>query len=225
LLELIVHDMRSPVSAALLSLEYIALELKKRPNQTTLLEAVDDGLGTLNSLSKMISQILDTSKLESGRITLRLDVVPLRPLIENAVRETLSRARARKVALDFEAREDIQAAVDLRLMPRILDVLLVHGLRHTPEGGRMLLAVTATETETRVSLHATAPSIPANEREHAFDKFPMTPTNGKRMSAWGLGLYFCKLVAASHQGTIAVEEVAGWPLSFVIRLPPVPRAA
>jgi two-component system, OmpR family, heavy metal sensor histidine kinase CusS len=224
LLELIVHDMRSPVSAALLSLEYIAIELKKRPNQTPLLEAVDDGLGTLNNLSRMISQILDISKLESGRITLRLDVVPLRPLVENAVREALPRAFTRNIKLDFEAREDIQAAVDLRLMPRMLDVILSHGLRHTPDGGRMFLAVTATEAETRISLHATVPSLSAAEREHAFDKFPMTPADGKRMSAWGLGLYFCKLVAASHQGTIAAEEIAGWPLSFVIRLPPVPRA-
>lgn len=224
LLEVIVHDMRSPVSAALLSLEYIAIELKKHPSQVSLLEAADDGLSTLNSLSRMISQLLDTAKLENGRITLRLDVVPLRPLVETSVREALPQARARNVALDFEAREDIQGAVDLRLMPRVLDVLLTHGLRHTPEGGRMLLAVTATAVETRISLHATAPAISAPEREHLFDKFPAAAAETKRMSAWGLGLHFCRLVAASHQGSIAVEDIEGWPLSFVIRLPPVPRA-
>jgi len=225
LLEVIVHDMRSPVGAALLSLEYIALELKKHPSQTALLEAADDGLGTLSSLSGMISQILDTSKLETGRLTLRLDIVPLRPIIETAIGEATSRARSRSITLDFEAPEEVRAAVDLRLVSRTLEVLLNYGLRHTPEGGRMLLAATSTATEIRVSLHATAPAIPSADREHVFDKFPVTRPEARRMSAWSLGLYFCKLVVASHQGTVALEDVDGWPTSFVIRLPSVPKAA
>jgi two-component system, OmpR family, heavy metal sensor histidine kinase CusS len=219
LLELIVHDMRSPVGAALLSLEYLALELKKHPSQAFLLEAADDGLTTLNSLSGMISQILDTTKLESGRLTLRLDITALRPIIETSVREATPRARGRNITVDFEAHEDVKGAVDLRLFPRALDVLLTYSLRHTPEGGRVLLAATATGAETRISLHATAPAIPPAEREHAFDKFPAVQADARRMSSWGLGLYFCKLVASSHQGTIALEDVDGWPTSFVIRLP------
>ena len=219
LLELIVHDMRSPVGAALLSLEYIALELKKHPSQAALLEAADDGLSTLGSLSGMISQILDTSKLESGRLTLRLDIVPLRPIIESSVRDATPRARGRNVTIDFDARQDVKAAVDLRLLPRALDVLLTYSLRHTPEGGRMLLSATATATETRISVHATAPTIPPAEREHAFDKFPIVQADARRMSSWGMGLYFCKLFASSHQGTIALEDIDGWPTSFVIRLP------
>jgi two-component system heavy metal sensor histidine kinase CusS len=222
LLELIVHDMRSPVGAALLSLEYIALEFKKSPGQAALLEAVDDGLSTLNVLSGMIAQILDTSKLETGRLTLRLDVVCLRPMIETIVRDAGQRARSRNLALDFEAHEEIKAAVDIRLFPRALEALLSFGLRHSPEGGRVLIAVTGTATETRVSLHASALPVPAEEREHMFDKFPISRPESRRLSAWGLGLYFSKLVVVSHQGTIAVEDVDGWPTSFVIRLPAVP---
>jgi len=221
LLELIVHDMRSPIGAASLSLEYIALELKKHPSQAALLEAAEDGVSTLNVLGGMISQILDTSKLETGRLTLRLDVAPLRPIIESVVDNATPRARGRNITLDFEAHEGIKAAVDLRLFPRALQAILSHGMRHTPEGGRVLLAVTATGSETRVSLHATAPAIPPEERQHIFDKFPLSQPDARRMSAWGLGLYFCKLVVASHQGTITVEDVDGWPTSFVVRLPAV----
>jgi two-component system sensor histidine kinase KdpD len=214
--------MRSPVGAALLSLEYIALELKKHPSQSALLEAADDGLATLNNLSGMISQILDTSKLETGRLTLRLDIVPLRPIVEEIVHGAAPRSRGRNVTIDFQGHEEVKAAVDLRLLPRTLDVLMNYALRHTPEGGRILLAATATTTETRISLHATAPAIAAAERDHAFDKFPVAQPEARRMSAWGLGLYFCKLVASSHQGTIALEDVDGWPTSFVIRLPSIP---
>lgn len=225
LLEVVVHDMRSPVGAAVLSLEYVALELRKYPNQSALLEAADDGLATLNSLGGMMAQILDTSKLEAGRLTLRLDIVPVRPIVEAAVREALERARSRGVTLDFEAHEDIQAAVDARLLPRAFEVLLAYGLRRTPGGGRMLLAATTTAKETRISLHATAPAISPSERERIFDKFPLAEPEARRKSAWGLGLYFCRLVVSAHQGTLAVEDVDGWPTSFVIRLPSVSTSA
>jgi two-component system sensor histidine kinase ResE len=89
----------------------------------------------------------------------------------------------------------------------------------------MVLAATSTASETRISLHTTAPPIPAAEREKVFDKFPPAEPEARRKSPWGLGLYFCKLVVSSHQGTIALEDVDGWPTSFVIRLPSVPKLA
>jgi two-component system heavy metal sensor histidine kinase CusS len=224
LLEIIVHDMRSPVGAAMLSLEYLILELKKQPNQAALLEATDDAAATLNSLSNMISQILDTSKLENGRITLRLDRAELRPLLENTQREIVPRAAGRAIAVRLEAAEGLQAAVDLRLFPRALETLATHLLRHTPESGRMLLVATGNADEVRVSLHSTAPAIPTAERERIFEKFPVSEGELRRLPGWGLGLYFCRLVASAHQGSVAVEDVDGWPTSFVVRLPALPRS-
>jgi K+-sensing histidine kinase KdpD len=223
LLEIIVHDMRSPVGAALLSLEYLALELKKHPSQASLLEATDDALSTLNSLSGMISQILDMSKLESGRLTLRLDFADLRPLLDATVRDAAARARSRSIAVAFDAPEDLKAAVDLRLFPRVLEVLTTHSLRHSIEGGRVLLVASAGADEIRVSIHSTAPAVPNPERQRLFDKFPPTNVEARRQSAWGVGLYYCRLVAAAHQGSISLEDVDGWPTSFVIHLPAQPK--
>ena len=219
LLEIIVHDMRSPVGAALLSLEYLALELKRHPSQSSLLEATDDALGTLNSLSGMISQLLDMSKLESGRLTLRLDFADLRPILEATVRDSAPRARARLQTLDFDAPDDLKAAVDLRLFPRVLEILITHTLRHTLEGGRILLVASAGTDDIRVSIHSTAPQIPNPDRQRLFDKFPLAQEESRRKSAWGVGLYFCRLVVAAHQGSISLEDVDGWPTSFVIHLP------
>ncbi len=83
----------------------------------------------------------------------------------------------------------------------------------------MLLVATGGEREVRISLHSTAPAIPAADRERIFDKFPIAGANTKPTSSWALGLYFCRLVVSSHQGTLGVEDVDGWPTSFVIRLP------
>jgi two-component system, OmpR family, heavy metal sensor histidine kinase CusS len=220
LLEIIVHDMRSPIGATLLSLEYLGMELKKHPSQAPLLEATDDALSTLNSLSSMISQLLDTSKLESGRITLRLDITLLRPILEATAREASSRAHARSITVSFEAPENLKAAVDMRLFPLALNVLTTYSLRHTPEGGRLLMVASGEAEEVRVSIHSTAPAIPNAERSHIFDKFPIMTTNElRRTSPGGIGLYFSRLVAEAHQGTITVDDIDGWTMSFVIHLP------
>jgi two-component system, OmpR family, heavy metal sensor histidine kinase CusS len=219
LLETIVHDMRSPVGAAMLSIEYLGLELARLPDHAPLLEAANDAVTTLNSLSNLITQILDTSKLESGRITLRLDRVEVRPVLENLHRELATRAAGRGITVSFEPSLGLFAALDLRLFPRALDVLGTHLLRHTPEGGRLLLVATGDAEEVRLSLHSSAPALPSPEREHIFDKFPQTDGMSRRAAGWALGLYFCRLVVATHQGRIALEDVDGWTTSFVIRLP------
>jgi signal transduction histidine kinase len=219
LLETIVHDMRGPVGAALLSVEYLAIELRKDAKDGSLIEATDDALGTLNSLSRMISQILDMSKLESGRLTLRFDLAEVRPVLEQSIAEASSRAKARSLFVDLQAPENLKAALDMRLFPRALDALLTYTIRHTPEHGRILVVASQGLSEIRASIHSTAPAVPESERERLFDRFVLTGNEPRRPPASSVGLYFCRLVAEAHQGTIALEDVDGWSTSMVIHLP------
>ena len=226
LLEIIVHDMRSPVGAAMLSIEYLALELKRQqPRQAPLLEATEDALSTLNNLTSMISQTLDTSKLENGRITMRMDRAELKPILEAVRREALPRAASRSIAIEMEAPDGLEAALDLRLFPRALEALISHLLRRTPEGSKMLIAATRGNGELRVSLHSNAPSVPEDEREKIFDKFPFVEGEARRISGWGLGLYFARLVMSAHQGNLGLEEIDGWTTSFVARLPALSKTS
>jgi signal transduction histidine kinase len=110
-------------------------------------------------------------------------------------------------------------AADRRLFPRLLDNLLSNALRYSPKGGRILLVATESKGELVLSVHNTGEVIPAADREKIFAKFQQGETETHRMFGWGLGLYFCRLVVESHSGRITVEDVVGWPTSFVIRLP------
>jgi two-component system, OmpR family, heavy metal sensor histidine kinase CusS len=225
LLEIIVHDMRSPVGAAVLSLEYLAMELKKHPSQAYLLESAEDALGTMNTLSGMISQILDVSKLESGRLTLRLEYTELRPMLEAAVAKAMAQARAHQLTLDFEAPPGLRAALDQRLFPRALDVLITYCLRLAREGGRVRLVAarvggaSTDDAGIQVSIHSTGPTIQREDRQKVFEKLPVLDREQRRIATWSSGLYFCRLVASAHQATLGIEDAEGWPLSFVMRLP------
>ena len=219
LVQLIVHDMRGPLSAAILSLEFLSRELKRQRASQDMLEASDDALTSATNVANMITQILDTTKLEEGRITLNLVPVATREMLDLARQQVLSRAQSKSITIEVDAPDNLFMAADRRLFPRLLDNLLSNALRYSPKGGRILLVATESKGELVLSVHNTGEVIPAADREKIFAKFQQGETETHRMFGWGLGLYFCRLVVESHSGRITVEDVVGWPTSFVIRLP------
>jgi len=219
LVQLIVHDMRGPLSAAILSLEFLSRELKRQRASQDMLEASDDALTSATNVANMITQILDTTKLEEGRITLNLVPVAAREVLDLARQQVLSRAQSKSITIEVDAPDNLFIAADRRLFPRLLDNLLSNALRYSPKGGRVLLVTTQSGGDVVLSVHNTGEVIPIADREKIFAKFQQGETENHRMFGWGLGLYFCRLVAEAHSGRIAVEDVVGWPTSFVIRLP------
>jgi len=219
LVQLIVHDMRGPLRAAILSLEFLSRELKRQQAGRDMLEASDDALTSSTNVANMITQILDTNKLEEGRITLNLVPVSAREMLEFARQQALSRAQGKSIKIEVDAPDDLFMVADRRLFPRLLDNLVSNALRYTSTGGRILLVATGSGGEIVLSVHNTGEPVPVPDRERIFAKFQQGQTEALRMFGWGLGLYFCRLVAEAHSGRIAVEDVVGWPTSFVIRLP------
>jgi two-component system sensor histidine kinase KdpD len=219
LVQLIVHDMRGPLSAAILSLEFLSRELKRQRATREMLEASDDALSSSTNVANMITQILDTTKLEEGRITLNLVPVSARAMLELARQQALSRAQSKSISIEVDAPDNQLMVADRRLFPRLLDNLVSNALRYTSTGGRVLLVAAASGGEVVISVHNTGEAIPVGDREKIFAKFQQGEAENQRMFGWGLGLYFCRLVAEAHSGRIAVEDVVGWPTSFVVRLP------
>jgi len=219
LVQLIVHDMRGPLSAAILSLEFLSRELKRQQAPRDMLEASEDALTSSSNVANMITQILDTTKLEEGRITLNLVPVSAREMLELAREQAIARAQTKAISVTVDAPDTLYMAADRRLFPRLLDNLVSNALRYSPRGGRILLVAAESGNEVVLSVHNTGETIPSPDRETIFAKFQQGETDTSRMFGWGLGLYFCRLVAEAHSGRIAVEDVAGWPASFVVRLP------
>jgi signal transduction histidine kinase len=219
LVQLIVHDMRGPLSAAILSLEFISRELKRQGATRDMLEASEDALNSSTNVANMITQILDTTKLEEGRITLNIEPVSTREVLELARQQVLSRAQSKDISITVDAPDTLFMMADRRLFPRLLDNLLSNALRYSPAQGHILMVATESGGEVVLSIHNTGKAIPLPDRERIFAKFQQGDSETNRLFGWGLGLYFCRLVVEAHSGRIAVEDVVGWSTSFVIHLP------
>jgi two-component system, OmpR family, heavy metal sensor histidine kinase CusS len=219
LVQLIVHDLRSPLNAVMLSLEYVAQEVKARQAGSDLTEALEDARTTAHRVSGMVSQILDTSKLEEGRLALDRSTLPAADLLKKVRQQLAPMARDKRVDVRVDAPSDLALRGDPRLFGRVIENLLSNSIRHTPAGGRILLAASRVGNDCRLSVHNNGEPIDPQDRERIFAKFQQGNSEGARLGGWGLGLYFCRMVVEAHGGHITVEDVDDWSASFVLVVP------
>ena len=219
LVRVIVHDMRSPVGTTMLSLEYLDMEMRRHPVSRTWLEAIEEALAGSGDVSEMIAQILDTTRLEDGCITLNLATLEARDLLEKARDSTATHARSKSITIELDAEDSLPVAADARLFLRLLQSLITASIRRTPNGGRILIEASRRAAEVWIAVHCTAAKIPPEQRGTTFDKFQPADQGARRLSGWGQGLYFCRMAAEAHGATLAVEAREGWPSSFVIHMP------
>ena len=224
LVQLIVHDLRSPLNAVMLSLEYVAQEVRTRQAGSDLTEALEDARSTAHRVSSMVAQILDTAKLEEGQLALDRAPLGTGDLLKKVRQQLAPMARDKRVEVKVEAPLDLAVRGDVRLLGRVIENLLSNSIRHTPAGGKILLAAGREGGDCRLSVHNSGEPIKPDERERIFAKFQQGSAEGARLGGWGLGLYFCRMVVEAHGGRISVEDVEGWTASFVVRMPAEPSA-
>src|SRR3954447_3106740 len=132
LVQLIVHDLRSPLNAVMLSLEFVAQEVKARQAGSDLTEALDDARTTAHRISGMVSQILDTAKLEEGRLDLDRAPLSTSELLKKVRQQLAPMARDKRVEGGVEAPPDLAVRGAARLFGRVVENLLSNSIRHTP---------------------------------------------------------------------------------------------
>lgn len=215
--QMLVHDLRSPLGSVRSTLEWLREEFPKDADPE-LADAMRMSREALDRALAMIHDLLDISRLEAHALKLKAQPVELAQLLEVVQRALAPQAHTRGIRLTVSAPPQLPASVDRALLTRTLENLVSNALRYTPRGERIEL--TAREERGDLVLTVSNDGEPISERVRAriFEKFEQGEGDHRR-AGWGLGLYFCGLVAQAHGGTIAVEPQAGWATSFVLRLP------
>lgn len=195
------HELRTPLSALQVLLENLADGVTP-PDPATF----ETALAQVTRLSRLVSELLDLSRLEAGEVPLDRRKLPLQPLLEQAVREVGVTGRPVEVVTRVDP-ADLQAHVDPARLQQVLANLLDNATRHSPVGGRVDLVATSTATGVRIEVRDEGPGVPPQDRERVFARFARTDdARARSVGGSGLGLAITRWIVELHGGTVAFAD-------------------
>jgi two-component system, sensor histidine kinase and response regulator len=216
LMAFVVHDLKNPVN----SMDLQAQLLERIPDLPARARRPIARIREEARLQlRLILNLLDISKSEEGRLEPLAQRVELGALVAEVFAALELRAADGAVSL-VHALEIGWIRADAELMRRVLENLVENAIRHAPEGSVVRLTAAPCDRGAELRVVDAGAGIPAQAREHVFERFVQLGADAAPSSraGRGLGLTFCKLAVEAHGGTIRVED-ASPGAAFCIELP------
>ncbi|GIH74637.1 hypothetical protein Plo01_10660 [Planobispora longispora] len=197
------HELRTPITALRAVLENV-VDGVSEPDPATLGTA----LAQTERLGRLVAQLLDLSRLESGARLIDPENVELRALCEQALREAV--LAREEVTARCEVPAGLSVRADADLLAQVLANLLDNAVRHSPAGGVVVLSADCEGPGVRLRVIDQGPGIPEEDRARAFERFSrLDAGRAADDGGAGLGLAITKEIVELHGGSIRVEDGVG----------------
>ena len=213
----VVHEIRTPLTAIL---SYADLLTRPDLSQELQVHAIETIQRETERVSNLATQFLDLARLESGRISMARDAIPVAELVQSAVDVILPQAIQQDRELQVTLEPDLPTTIgDRARLHQVLLNLLSNAVKYTAPGDRITITATAAEDAFQISVADTGPGIPESQTPMLFQKFKRLPGTEDNTTGTGLGLVVAREIVEAHQGRIWAESEFGKGSAFHVRLP------
>lgn len=218
MLSVVSHELKTPLTSIRMGVHLLLEERigSLNPQQSELLIAVRDDADRLN---RIVENLLDMGRIESGRALIELQPAPTRRVVTDAVEPHRSAFRDRGVELVIDVADDVPPVlVDPTRIGLVFSNLLTNALKFTAPGGRVTVSAAAGDgNDVRFSVLDTGAGIKREHLPHIFERFFRVPGQSGTTGA-GLGLAIAKEVVEAHGGHMGVESEEGIGTTFTFTL-------
>jgi signal transduction histidine kinase len=220
LLAAVSHDIRSPLNAISLMAQVIG-RAADDPSLAAEIPGIAQRLqANAVSMADLVSDILDISTFDSGRVELRESEFSLNELLAEECRQLLPLAQAKDLSLSIEQSAPIRIRTDRSKLSRVLTNLVTNAIKFTEKGGVSLSAGISSADEVAIRVRDTGIGIAAESMDQIFDEFAqLFDRSDGRSKGWGLGLAICRRLSDAMGATITVESEPNRGSCFAVRLP------
>lgn len=231
------HELRTPLNAVLGFSDLLADERYGPLNdrQQRYVSHIHTGG---KHLLKLISDILDLSKIEAGRMELTREDVKVAPAFTEVISALYPLAEKKSQALLQEVEPNLCVHADAMRFKQVLTNLVGNGIKFTPEGGRIKLGARQVHDQVRIEVRDNGPGIPPEQQQRIFEAFVRLAQSGNATEGTGLGLAITASLVELHGSKLGIESQPGEGACFYFSLPlvaitqgqpartgaPVPRA-
>ena len=200
------HELRTPLTSIKGSLGLILGGASGAITEKTR-QLIEIAFSNCDRLVRLIGDILDIEKIESGKLDLQMKRNNLFSIIENVVEANKAYASQFSVHLVVE-KPDFEPFVfcDEDKIVQVLTNLVSNAVKFSPKGGNIYLSVSKNDKKIRFEIRDQGPGIPVKFDTHIFQKFSQADSsNTRQKGGTGLGLYICKTIIEKHGGMIGYK--------------------
>jgi two-component system, OmpR family, phosphate regulon sensor histidine kinase PhoR len=211
------HELRTPLAAVYGAAMTVQREGISAEDREHLFSVIVD---QADRLAHIIDDVLWMSRLDSGRLELHVARCDAAELAERVVEGARMHAPER-VSLVVQALHGLPpVAADPDKLRQVLVNLVDNGVKYSPEGGTVTVAITESEGRVRFSVRDEGLGIPHRHQQHVFEKFyRLDPNQTRGVGGTGLGLYICRELVQRMGGSIWLSSSEGEGSTFVFDLP------
>jgi PAS domain S-box-containing protein len=215
--EMVSHDLRTPLSNLVLFLESLSMGFYKKWSEEKLRGNAERNFEEVSRLIRLINKLLEIDKLEGGFDKPEFVRLMLSDSVESAVSAVSATATKKGVTFKTDV-PDLMMLADPDQLAQILINLLGNAVKFSPENGRIIVTGVEEPGWVEIRILDQGPGIPTNLLDHIFERFAQVKTE-KSKEGSGLGLAICKTLVEAHGGTIGVRSELGNGSEFWVRLP------
>jgi two-component system sensor histidine kinase KdpD len=215
LLSAVSHDLRTPLASITGAASTLRAQGEKLPASVReeLLESISD---EAERLSRLVGNLLDMTRFESGAVELRRDFYPLEEIVGAALQRLERQLEGREVRAVVPGDLPPVYGDDVLLGQVVLN-LIENALKYTPKGTPLEVEARAEGDGVVLEIRDRGPGIAEGEEQRIFEKFYRA--GGKGVRGAGLGLAICRAIVQAHQGSIEAVNREGGGAVFRMRLP------
>ena len=218
LTSMIYHDLRSPLANIVSSLDVISYMVPEAERETvqSILKIAEN---STDRIQRLVSSLLDVSRLESGQPVADQTVVDTLSLTRNALQDVEPAIKGRKQTLVQHLPNELPSLwVDEDMARRVLINLVENSSKYSPSSATIEIGARMEDGWVYFWVKDQGSGIPPSEQDHIFDKFTRLRGKGK-VGGLGIGLAFCRLAVQGHGGRIWVESDTGKGSTFHFTFP------
>ena len=213
------HELRTPLTSIAGSLGLLVGQWSKdMPDSAARLLTIAHA--NSQRLARLVNDILDIEKIESGHLVFNLRRVEVRSLVAQVIEDNRGYADHYGVRVELDASEDVDANVDFERLAQAIANLLSNAIKFSRTGGVVGVAVDNHGDTLRIAVRDQGPGIPDEFKSHIFEKFAQADaTDARQKGGTGLGLCIVKEIVERLGGKVGFDDAPGGGAIFYVDLP------
>ncbi len=212
------HELKTPMTSLRGFAQVLLEQLDRKDTPTpdrldTALRAIDR---QTEKLAGLVSQLLDISRLDAGRLVLERTATDMMVMVESVAQN--ARARSRRHVIEIRGPAALTAFIDPMRLEQVLTNLVDNAIKYSPGGGTIEIEFSAQAGRLRISVGDHGIGVPAERRERMFERFYQAHAD-QHFGGMGLGLYISRQIVELHGGRIEADFPDGWGTRLHVTLP------